>query len=248
MGKIGLQLYSIKELTQKDFLGTLQQVASIGYDGVEFAGFFDTPAPQLRSVLNAYGLNARGSHTGINLLVKDLEGVIEYNLEIGNPYVICPGLSEEMRNSSDAWKETAELFNNIGSKCKKNGIQFGYHNHAIEFEKFNGEYGYDILAENTDPNLVCLEIDTYWVEYAGLKSIDFMKKYSNRLPLLHIKELKSFSEKESTEIGKGVMNFKEITDLGKKYGTEWYIVEQEHFDIPQLQSIEESLKYLRGII
>ena len=104
------------------------------------------------------------------------------------------------------------------------------------------------LGENTDADLVCLEIDTFWVEYTGLKSIDFMNKYSNRLPLIHIKEMKSLSEKVNTEVGKGVMNFKEIIDLAKKYGTKWYIVEQEYFEIPQLQSVEESLNYLRKIV
>jgi len=248
MSKIGLQLYSLKELTQKDFLGTVEKVAKIGYDGIQFAGFFDTPSKELKKVLDSNGLSVCGSHTGINLLINDLDNVIQYNLEIGNPYVICPSLPENMRNSADAWKNTADLFNKIGAKCKEHNIQFGYHNHSFEFTMYDGKYGYDILGENTDADLVCLEIDTFWVEYTGLKSIDFMNKYSNRLPLIHIKEMKSLSEKVNTEVGKGVMNFKEIIDLAKKYGTKWYIVEQEYFEIPQLQSVEESLNYLRKII
>ncbi len=248
MGRVGLQLYSIRELTQKDFLGTIEKVGKIGYDGVEFAGFFDASAKDVKNVLNASGLEACGSHTGINLLIDTLEEVIEYNLEINNPYVICPGLPEEMRNSTDTWKRTADLFNEIGMKCKENNIQFGYHNHSVEFQKFDGEYGFDILAKNTQADLVCLEIDTYWVEHAGLKSVDFMKKYPDRLPLLHIKEMKSFEDKSCTEIGKGVIDFKEIIELGKEYGTIWYIVEQENFDIPYYKSIEESLKYLKSII
>jgi len=248
MSKIGLQLYSLKELAQKDFLGTVEKVAKIGYDGIEFAGFFNVPSKELKKVLDSNGISACGSHTGINLLINDLDNVIQYNLEIGNSYIICPGLPENMRNSADAWKKTAELFNEIGAKCKDYNIQFGYHNHAIEFNMFDGKYGYDILAENTVPDLVCLEVDTFWVEYAGLKSVDVMNKYPDRLPLLHIKEMKSLTEKVNTEIGKGIMNFKEIIALGKKYGTKWYIVEQEYFEIPQLQSIEDSLNYLRGLI
>jgi len=248
MGKIGLQLYSIKELLQNDFFGTIEKVAKIGYDGVEFAGFFNTSAKELKKVLDSNNIVTCGSHTGIDLLINDLDNVIQYNLEIENPYIICPGLPKDMTSSAEAWKKTAELFNNIGAKCKENDIQFGYHNHAHEFNMFEGQYAYDILAENTISNLVCLEIDTFWVEYAGLKSVDFMNKYSNRLPLLHIKEMKSLSEKKNTEIGKGIMDFKEIVNLGKKYGTEWYIVEQEYFEIPQLQSIEDSLTYLKTLI
>jgi len=248
MSKVGLQLYSIRELTQKDFLGTLEEVGKIGYDGVEFAGFFNAPSKDVKNVLNGSGLEACGSHTGINSLTDTLEEVIEYNLEINNTYIICPGLPEEMRNSADAWKRTADLFNSLGMKCKENGIQFGYHNHSVEFQKFEGEYGFDILAKNTQADLVCLQIDTYWVEHTGLKSVDFMKKYPTRLPLLHVKEMKSFEDKRCTEIGKGVIDFKEIIKLGKEYGTIWYIVEQENFDIPYYQSIKESLKYLKSIL
>jgi sugar phosphate isomerase/epimerase len=248
MSKIGLQLYSIRELAQNDFFGTIEKVGKIGYDGVEFAGFFDASSKELKKVLTDSGLEACGSHTGINLLMNNLEEVIEYNIEINNSYIICPSIPEKMGNSSDAWKRTADLFNEIGMRCKKNGIQFGYHNHWAEFQMFDGKYGFDILAQNTQPDLVCLEIDTYWVEYTGLKSVDFIKKYPDRLPLLHIKDMKSFEEKKCTEIGKGVINFKEITSLGKNYGTIWYIVEQENFDIPYMQSIEDSLQYLRSIL
>lgn len=248
MGKVGLQLYSIRELTQKDFLGTIEDVSRIGYDGVEFAGFFNAKAKDVKSILDSSGIQACGSHTGIDLLIDKFDETIEYNLEINNKYVICPGLPEEMINSADAWKRTADLFNEIGFKCKNNGIQFGYHNHSVEFQKFDGEYGFDILAKNTQDDLVCLQIDTYWVERVGLKSVDFMNKYPNRLPVLHIKDMKDTEDKRCTEIGKGIMNFEEIIELGKQYGTIWYIVEQEDFDIPFYQSIEESLKYLKSVI
>lgn len=248
MSKIGLQLYSVKELSKVDFLGTVKKVAEIGYDGIEFAGFFDTPAKDLKKVLDSSGIEVCGSHSGIDILKNDLDNHIQYNLEIGNPYIICPGLPGDMSNSEEAWKQTAELFNEIGAKCKENNIQFGYHNHSFEFEKYNGKYGYDILAENTQADLVCLEIDTFWVEHAGLKSVDFMNKYPDRLPLLHIKEMKSLTEKKNTEVGKGIMDFKKIVNLGKKYGTKWFIVEQEYFEIDQLQSIEDSLTYLRSIV
>lgn len=249
MSKIGLQLYSIKELTEKDFLGTLREVGEIGYDGVEFAGFFNTPAKELKKVMDDIGLVPCGSHTAVDLLKEDLDNVIEYNLEINNPYIICPSLPKEMCDSADAYKETAQLFNEIGQKCKDNGLQFGYHNHAFEFEKFDGQYGLDILLSNTDPQLVQMELDTYWVEYAGLKSVDFMNKYSEHFKtLIHIKDMKSLEDKVNTEIGKGVIDFKEIVQVAKDLGIQWYIVEQEAFDIPQLDSIKESLEYLRGIL
>ena len=248
MEKIGLQLYSIKELTNQDFLGTLEKVSKIGYDGVEFAGYFNTPAKDLKKALDSFGLKAAGSHVGIDLIMENLDAVIDYSLEIGDPYIICPGLPEHLRNSADAWKKLADMFNKYGEKCKKNNIQFSYHNHAFEFEKFDGKFGLDILLENSDPDLVHLELDTFWVEYCGLRSVDFIEKYKERCSILHIKDMKSLDQKVNTEIGKGIMDFNEITSLGKKYNVKWYTVEQEEFEIPQLQSIEESLKYLKSIL
>lgn len=249
MRKIGLQLYSIKELTGEDFFGTLQKVAKIGYDGVEFAGFFDASPSDLKKVLDDSGIVPCGSHTGIDVLEDDLNKVIDYNLEIENKYVICPGLPTHMRDSYDAYMKLSDQFNQIGEKCKEQGIQFGYHNHDFEFEKFKGEYGLDILLSNTDADLVHMELDTFWVEYAGLKSLDFMRKYPKQhSSLIHIKDMKSWDDKVNTEIGNGVIDFVSITDLAKELGTKWYIVEQEKFEIPQLESIEKSLKYLRGIL
>src|SRR5690606_38610436 len=128
-------------------------------------------------------------------------------------------------------------------------LQFGYHNHDFEFKKFDGQYGLDILLSNTDPKLVQMELDTFWVEYTGLEAIDFMKKYPEHFKsLIHIKDMKSLDDKTNTEIGKGVMDFKEIIEVARDLGIEWYIVEQESFDIPQLESIKESLEYLRTIV
>lgn len=248
MGNIGLQLYSIKELTGVDFFKTLTDVAEAGYDAVEFAGFFDAPAGKLRKVLDDNGLKVCGSHTGMDLLSGSLDQVMEYNAEIGNEYIICPGIPENMRNSEGAWKKTSQLFNDIGMKLKSAGFKFGYHNHYEEFNIYNGKYGYDILGENTDPDLVLMQIDTYWVEYAGLKSVDFMDKYRDRLDVIHIKDMKSLEDKRNTEIGNGIMDFGKIIEKAKEYGTKWYIVEQEYFEMPQLESIKISCDNLRNLL
>src|ERR1700730_5562449 len=113
MDPIALQLYSIKELTEADFIGTLEKVAKIGYDGVEFAGYFNTSAKDLKKVLNDLGLKAAGSHVGIEALTSDLELSIAYALEIESPYIICPGIPDEMRSNKDDYLKTADLFNKI---------------------------------------------------------------------------------------------------------------------------------------
>jgi sugar phosphate isomerase/epimerase len=248
MDPIALQLYSIKELTQTDLIGTLEKVANLGYDGVEFAGYFGTPAKDLKKALNGLGLRAAGSHVGMDELKHNLNQAIEYLLEIETPYMICPGIPEAMRGSADDYKRTADLFNTIGQRCKENGIQFGYHNHDFEFMQFEGEYGLDLLVQNTESELLFVELDTYWVEYSGLKSLDFIEKYKERCRILHIKDMKSLTDKRSTEIGAGIMDFKTIISAGQKQGVLWYTIEQEAFEIDQLRSIEQSIKYLRTII
>jgi sugar phosphate isomerase/epimerase len=248
MDPVALQLYSIKELTQVDFLGTLEKVAKMGYDGVEFAGYFDTSAKDLKKVLNGVGLQAAGSHIGIDALKSDLERSIDYALEIENPYIICPGIPEEMRSSKDDYIRTADFFNKVGQRCKENGIQFGYHNHDFEFEQFNGVYGLDLLVNHTEKALLFVELDTYWVEFSGLRSIDFIEKYGERCRILHIKDMKSLADKRNTEIGAGIMDFKSIIPAGQKQGVQWYTVEQEEYEIPQLRSIQESLNYLKSLI
>jgi sugar phosphate isomerase/epimerase len=245
---VALQLYSIKELTEVDFLGTLDKVAQIGYDGVEFAGYFNTTAKDLRKALDGYGLKAAGSHVGIDALNKELNREIDYALEIGSPYLICPGIPLEMRSSTDDYRRTAELFNSIGARCKENGLQFGYHNHDFEFLKFDGAFGLDLLVDNTQPELLFVELDTFWVEYSGLRSVDFIEKYKERCRILHIKDMKSLEDKRNTEVGSGVMDFKWIVSAGQKIGVKWYTIEQEEYEIPQLRSIEASLTYLKSII
>ena len=248
MEKVALQLYSVKELTKKDFLGTLADVAKIGYDGVEFAGYFDTPARKLKQSLDEVGLKAAGSHISIDTLNSELDKAIEYSLEIENPFIICPYLPDNMRNSINAYKRTAEFFNQVGLKCNDNGIAFGYHNHDFEFERFDGVYGLDILVNNTEADLMFVELDTFWVEYMDLKSIDFIEKYKERCSILHIKDMKSLEEKNNIEIGKGIIDFNKIISLGRNYGVKWFTVEQEYFEIPQILSIKESLSYLRKIL
>jgi len=248
MGKIGLQLYSVKELTEKDFLGTIKDVANAGYNGVEFAGYYNTSAKDLRKTLDDNGLQACGSHLSIDLLDKDLDGLIAYSQEIGSKYLICPAVWGDMVGSADAWKRTGERFQKIGEKIVKNGLLFGYHNHDFEFIQYGGKMAYDIMLEQTTPETLFIELDTYWVDYAGMNTAEFMMKYSDRIKLLHIKDRTSKEDKNNIEIGKGVIDVPSIIKAGKDLQVPWFIVEQEYFNKPMIPSITESAAYLRSII
>jgi sugar phosphate isomerase/epimerase len=238
--QIGLQLYSIRDEIEKDFKGTIEKVANIGYKGVEFAGFYGVDAKEVKSMLDSLKLVPCGSHEAMDGLKNNLDYVIEYNKTIGNKYIICPWA--EYKSKQD-FVDMAKLLNKIGKKCKDNDIVFGYHNHAHEFVSFGEETGMDILINETDPNLVTFELDTYWVKYAGIDPAEFIKKYSGRFKLIHIKDMEIIDNKmQSTEIGNGIMDFKTLSKAAADNGTLWFIVEQEAFRGSTIESVAKSIE------
>lgn len=237
-----LQLYTLRDETTKDFTGTLEKVAEIGYKGVEFAGFGGLAASQMKAVLDRLGLKAMGSHTGLDLLKNKLDEVIEYNLEIGNPYVICPWAKYETKED---YLEAAKFYNTVGEKCRNKGLQFCYHNHAFEFNTFDGEFGLDIIYRETDPELVKAEIDTYWVQYAGLNPAEYVKKYAGRCPLVHLKDMEAGEDKHFAEVGNGIMDIGAIAAAAKEGGAQWFIVEQDKCKRPALESVKMSFDNLK---
>ncbi|MCJ7689874.1 MAG: sugar phosphate isomerase/epimerase, partial [Clostridiaceae bacterium] len=243
---IGLQLWSVNEEMEKDFKGTLKKISEIGYDGVEFAGYGGLSSIELKDLLVSLKLKPCGSHVQLSELTDNIDAVIKYSLEIGNKYIICPYAEV---TSKEAALVLAAKLNVIGQKCKENGLICGYHNHTNEFKESEGEYALDILYGATDADLVKAEIDTYWVEYAGVNAVDFLKKYSGRFPLIHIKDMKITGDKtESTEVGNGIMNISSIICEAEKQGVTWLIVEQEYFTRPTLESVEIGYNNLKKLI
>lgn len=250
MGKIALQLYSVREAAGKNFLETVRKVADMGYDGIQFAGFFDTPAEELKKVMDEKGITAAGSHMGIDTLLGDnLEQTLEYNHIIGNDFIICPYLPEEYRKTSEDYNKTAEILNEIGQKCKENGFTFVYHNHDFEFSLFDGETGFELLFNNTDADLVKMELDCYWAAFAGFEPRNIIEKYGERVVSLHIKDVKNVNGvKRSIEIGSGELDIKSLLNTGDQFGVRWYVVEQEHFDGDPMESSRINIQNLQSIL
>lgn len=245
MAKAALELYSIRELMQQDVFNSLEETAKAGYDGVEFAGFFDLPAQKIKDKLDELNLEVCGSHTGWDLLMGNIDKIFEYNRILHNKNIILPSISEEHRNSTEAWINTAKTFTEIGKKCSDNGFVFAYHNHAFEFEKFDGITGYQIMSENINPQYVKLQPDMGWVSYAGEDVHEFIKKYGKQVMNIHVKQFKEVGSHESTEVHKGIVKYSPIIKSYIDLGIEWFIIEQEGFDIPVLDSIEENCTELR---
>ncbi|MFD0620577.1 sugar phosphate isomerase/epimerase family protein [Paenibacillus sp. GCM10027629] len=191
---IGLQLYSVREAMAQDFLGTLRQVADIGYTHVEFAfhntsndGSFEVgyTAQELKSNMEQMGLQVVTSHVSYHPNL-DWDQVIRYHAELGSGGVVLPGYF--FKDKDDALR-LAEWLNASGKKCRAEGMDFYYHNHFHEFQAFDGQTIMDILLENTDPSHVLVEFDTYWAMRAGVDPIAYMDQLGNRLGLLHQKDL-----------------------------------------------------------
>ncbi|KYH37047.1 MAG: xylose isomerase [Candidatus Bathyarchaeota archaeon B24] len=252
MGKIpiALQLYSVREDCARDLEKTLKAVADMGYDGVEFAGYYGRSAEELRRILDELGLKVAGTHIAIDTLLGDeLEKTIEFNRVLGNKFLIVPWLPENMRNSKEAWLKTAKLFNEIAEKLKPEGMYVGYHNHHIEFKPMNGETPWDIFFKATVPEVV-MQLDTGNAMYGGVTSdgvLEIIKRYPGRAMTVHLKEYSSTNPKAL--IGEGEMKWREFLKLCETVGgTEWYIIEQESYAYPPLECVRRCLENLKKIM
>jgi len=246
MARIGLQLYTVRDEAEKDFFGTIKKVAEVGYEGVEFAGYFGASFWELKKVLNETRLEAISTTVPMHDLVDGtkLEEAIVYSKEIDCPIIICPILPQEYRGSETMYNRAAEIFNSVGEKCNNRSLNFLYHIHGVEFENFNGKTGMEILMKKTDPEKVGFELDVYWVEYAGVNSVEYLKKYGKRCSLIHFKDMKDRVGKRDTEVGEGVIDVAALVNQAKKFNIGWYVVEQEEFNMPPMESIVISYKNL----
>lgn len=242
--KIGLQLYTVRSEMQKDFEGTLARVAQVGYDEVEFAGYFNKSPREVKQILAKNGLKTPASHVGLDLFEKECAKTVETAKTLGQKFLVCPSLPETRRKTIDDFKKLAELFNKLGADCRKAGLQFAYHNHAFEFEAKDGQMPYDVLLQNTDPKLVQMEMDLFWVVKANQDPVAYFNKYPGRFALVHVKDMDKTPERSFAEVGTGTMDFKTIFRASKKAGIRHYIVEQDRTPGNPFDSIKISHDYL----
>lgn len=242
---IGLQLYTVRDQTQQNFKKTVQRVAEMGYDAVEFAGYGDIPSKEMAALLADTGLRAAGTHVGLNALESDLDHELNYCLDIGCPYLIIPYLAQEW-HTAEGFRKLADRLNVWGRRCQDRGITLGYHNHAFEFEQDNGQYLLDILVATTDPQLVKLELDTYWAAYAGVDPITYLPTIAGRAKLVHLKDMTT--DRHFTEVGDGTLDIKGYCQTARAAGVRFYVVENDQPAIPSLESARRSLENLRAIL
>ena len=238
----GLQLYSIKDQTEKDMLGALERVAQIGYENVEFAGYRDISAKDMKAALTKLGLRSSGTHANTERLMNNFEEELAYNAEIGSKYIICPGIKLD---TLDDIKIAAELFNKCAQRLSGTGMKMGYHNHDPEFRKIDGKYILDLLMEQTSPEVV-FELDVYWASVADVDPVEYIKT-RDRIELIHCKEMLDYQSKKNAPVGSGVLDFPTIIKEAKLKGAQEFIVEQEDLEGDIWENITSGFNHINGL-
>lgn len=261
--KIGLQLYSIRDEMANDVESALKSVSDIGYECVEFAGYFGKTAEEIKTLLNKYNLVSISDHQEIYSYAEEGQKAVDFQKVIGVKYEVIPGYNGGKLKNSDFWNETKDTFTKLSKFLAESNIELFYHNHEYEFKEFGGKYLHDYIFEELGLDVIKPEIDVCWVDYAGCNATDIIKKYKGNIPILHLKDYvctKQVADEDKLNVsradrgfefrplGQGVVNIKDIVKTAIECGTRYFIVEQDSSEtISPLEAARESFKYLKSI-
>jgi len=243
---IGLQLYTVRDETMRDFADTLRQVAMLGYSDIECAGYGNLNVPELLTLLKETGLRVPASHClRLDLSEEQLAHELAVARQIGCEYVVIPWIGLQYCTSTPL-PTLARQLETIGSRAREEGLLLLYHNHAYSFERLHdSQLLLDNLLAACDPALLGLELDVYWAAYAGIDPVAYIRSYRGRVPLLHLKDMDA--EREMSEVGDGTLDIPAIIAAAEESGVRWLIVEHDHPSMPALESARRSLQNLRAL-
>ena len=257
--KVGIQLYTVRDLLKQDFDGTLAKIAAIGYREVESGSSVEKSAQEQKEVLAHYGLTAPSTHRSYDELGDKWPGVLEECKLLGCRYIVIPGVDEKVRSKPYGYKIAVETFNHAGEISKKAGIQLCFHNHWAEFvPDAAGKKPFDILLEHGDPQFLKIEMDLGWSAVAGIDPLKYFAKYPGRFPLVHVKDFKKLPDHklvygghfdgdetiaDMTAVGSGVIDWKRILAHSEQAGIKHYFVEHDQPQDP-MEVARDSYAYL----
>lgn len=242
---LALQLYSVREALNRDFRGTLEKIAAIGYTGVETAGFPEGITPQkAKQIFDELGLTVTSAHSPLPL-DGDQEKVLDTMAALQSPHLVSPWMKPEFYQSDDSIRGVAETFNRAYAACAAQGLKFSIHNHDFEFQLVDGIPAIYLLSRYLDPG-VCFELDTYWIHVAGQDPARVVSEFGARAPLLHIKDGPGVRGEPMLALGEGVINIPAIVKAGGEH-TAWLIVELDACATDMLEAVEKSYRYLEGV-
>ena len=247
---LGTQLYSVRDLLPKDFDGTLRQVHAAGYQVVEAAGYFNKTAAEWKSSMDAAGLRCISTHHVLTDLTTKLSELTDFGHAIGLEYMICSWMgmhrdpAKKGEPTLDDWRWAADQLNEIGQKVKAAGMQFGYHNHWVEFGTESGIVFYDELLKRTDPKYVVFEMDCGWVVAGGHSPVEYLSRSPERFPLFHIKDLVKQPDGKwrAVILGKGSIDYRPIFKAAT--AMKQYFIEQEDYTFNPIEDLRQDAEYM----
>lgn len=241
---IALQLYTVRDESAKDFRGTLRRVAELGYQAVEFAGYGDLSASELRALLSELGLRPAATHAlKLEQSASELESSLTYARELGCTYAVIPWMGLA-RLTETPFATLVQEITALGQRCQAAGLHLVYHNHDYSFHRLaDGHLLLDDLLAACDPALLALELDIYWAAYAGIDPLEYLHRQRGRVALVHLKDMAA--NREMAEVGTGTLDFSAIIAAAQAGGAQWFVVEHDHPTMPSLESARISLENLR---
>lgn len=247
---IAVQVYSVREEAERDFAGTMKKLSEMGYDGVELAGLYGKSAEEIRDSIKAAGLIAISAHVSYDELAGDLEKTLQDYETIGCRYIVIPWLGEDRRFGAALYEETIKVIPVISEGCKKHGMTLLYHNHDFEFAKTpDGTYALDQLYAEVPADVLGAEPDTCWIKVGGPDPSEWLKKYSGRCPLVHVKDFRRKADGvDLLALGEGEQDFPTLVKTAKECGAQWLVIEQDdHPYGTPMGDMKKSLNYLKEL-
>lgn len=236
-----LQLYTVRDHIEKDTPGTLRRVREAGYAHVELAGFGKFSPVEWKRMLSDAELTAVSGHFGLDEATTRIPQTIEALETLGIAHVVIPAARAE---SKAGWLDIAQRLDEAGSHYHAHGYQLCYHNHAHEFEQFDGQYALDVLLAATEVQNLALQLDLYWAKKGGVDPAAYVLKYTGRVPLVHAKDMTAEEPHTFAECGRGIQDWPAIFAAGAKAGIQWYIVEQDTCPVDSLESARISAEFM----
>ena len=270
---VGIQLYGVRNSMKADFEGTLKALRDMGYEYVEFAGYYGKTSAEIKKILDDLGLKCISVHQSLDFFADDPQGAVDYLKGFGVKYVVVPWYEQDKLAGNPEWENTVKLFRECAELFAKNGMMLGYHNHDFEFKKFDGKYLHDHIFDSVDKDKIFPEIDTCWVRYAGLSPEDKICQFAGRVPVVHLKDFTCKSlgggpvydlistdggtGKTATQedngfefrpLGMGIQDFAKILEACEKSGTETVVVEQDktYGGMSELEAAKIARDYLKN--
>ena len=225
---LGIQLYTLRGRMAEGVEATLDLVASIGYREVEFAGYFQRTPAQIRGALGASGLSAPSAH--VSLEAVEQEVTLAAAAGIGHRYLVVPSLPASLRRTLDDWKRLGARFTGIAERARPYDVRIGYHNHDTELRPFDGEVPLEVFLAASDPALVHLQADLFWLAQGGVDPVDFLSRWPGRVPMVHVKD--RGPNGEMVDIGTGTLDWQAILRTAPTAGIRHWFVEHDNPEDP----------------